>query len=394
MNKSKTPIFLICLVNIIPIAVGLVFYPIFFFDLLPNYENYTLVFWSICSIFLYYFNSEKTNIAISNLRKDMYNYKIEKEILAFSVIAAILIIINIDWVADSRSLGIDVRSIRVKSFFLFEDIFFILLVYYFCRVVLEVRITNLLWFLGIVTGMAIVFGRFGLIVGQIMGVIILGSKNLGQSAERRALMTVIVAGTIFGIYVIENIRAEDLSSNRLAASEATQNFVDRLGEFATLGVTDSVFERPDYSGFSDFGNLAYLYLPSVLFADKPVVEGGASYMQENFNLGGATEAGQGTRFPIMLHIDSYRRFGWGGLIFAVLPGLLVRLNFIIFQFIRTKFAIPFIEIIILKYYQTKQTANIHSSFVLASGIISPFLNLSTSNFWETSLKDIFLFDKI
>jgi hypothetical protein len=202
---------------------------------------------------------------------------------------------------------------------------------------------------GIVTGMAIVFGRFGLIVGQIMGVIILGSKNVGQSAARRVLMTVIVAGTIFGIYIIENIRAEDLSSNRLAASEATQSFVDRLGEFATLGVTDSVFERPDYSGFSEFGNLAYLYLPSVFFADKPVVEGGASYMQENFNLGGATEDGQGTRFPIMLHIDSYRRLGWGGLIFAVLPGLLVRLNFIIFQFIRTKFSIPFIEIIILKY---------------------------------------------
>lgn len=349
MNKSKIPIFLICLANIIPISVGLIFYPLFFFDLSKNYENFTILFWSISLIFLYYLNAEKTNIAIGNLRKDMYNYQIEKEILAFSFISAILIIINIDWIADSRSLGIDVRSIRVKSFFLFEDIFFILLVYYFCRLVLNIRITNLLWFVGIVTGMAIVFGRFGLIVGQIMGVIILGSKNVGQSAARRVLMTVMVAGTIFGIYIIENIRAEDLASNRLAASEATQSFVDRLGEFATLGVTDSVFEWPDYSGFSDFGNLAYLYLPSVLFADKPVVEGGASYMQENFNLGGATENGQGTRFPIMLHIDSYRRFGWGGLIFAVLPGLFVRLNFIIFQFIRKKFSIPFIEIIILKY---------------------------------------------
>jgi hypothetical protein len=350
MSRSLLPISVICAANIVPLIVGLVFYPKFIGVLSSNYILFTIVFWSIAVILFALFNRKALHIAISNLRNDVSNPNAATVARFIILILILLVLINIDWVAGSRDLGIDVRGVRFKIFFLFEDMFFIIIVYYFCKVLIFPRFGNVLTFLCISTGMVMVFGRFGLVAGPMIGLVIFGSKGLFQGVGRKVGMAMLLFGVVTGVYVIENARAKNLPGSQLSISDVTLKFVDRLGEFGTLKITDQVFERSEFAGLSNFSNLQYLYLPSVLFPDKPIIEGGSTYLSENFGLGSANELyGTGTRFPIMLHVDSYRRFGWWGLGFAILPGGLFLMSLSVFQWLRTKLKIPFIEIISIKY---------------------------------------------
>lgn len=352
MSESDRPrvysTILLCLSNVLPLVAGLCFFPIFVYDLSANYITFTISYWVIFVWSMFYFAGSHIENAINSINRDFYAPEKTRICVGFAWILFFLFLLNIDWLPHSRSMGLDVRSLRFKIFFLFEDVLFLTYIVFFCRMILSVSFRRLFLLALFAFFLIMVFGRFGLLIGQLVAMIVLGRQLISGGIKKFAILSLIASSTIIGIYAIEAYRASEVSTQALDTAGAAENFVDRIGEFGTLRIVDDVFSSSQFVGFSGFENLSYLYLPSIFFDLKPIIDDGASYLAQNFGLGSSNDQEAETRFPIMLHVDSYKRFGWFGLLVALVPSILIRINLMLFSAFRRLTGAPFLDLIIFK----------------------------------------------
>jgi len=327
------PFILITLANTLPLIVGIFFYQNFFGNFESNYIVYTILFWFFAIFFL--FVALKRNILVIKnlLLTDLKYLKVLNYFIFFSFF---MFLINYDLIFTSRNVGLNVTSFKFKLFFLFEDIY--ILTYYLLlfKTFIDKKFLNIV--LSILFSIIIIglFGRFIIITSFLIFLLLVWVHN----QEKKTFYSSIMLGGIMIIvlYFVENFRNPE--------SIFFIQLLDRISEAATLSIVDQIMKNPPLDYFKNFENLIFLYIPSVIYPAKPFINDGFSFMIDYFGYGSGETF---TRFPILLHIDSFRRFGWYGLIFSILPTLvfyyLIKINFLLKQ----KFMIPFSFILTFKY---------------------------------------------
>ena len=327
------PFILITLANTLPLIVGIFFYQNFFGNFESNYIVYTILFWFFAIFFL--FVALKRNIlAIKNLL--LTDLKYLKVLNYFIFFSFFMFLINYDMIFASRNVGLYVTSFKFKLFFLFEDIY--ILTYYLLlfKTFIYKKFLNIV--LSILFSIIIIglFGRFIILTSFLIFLLLVWVKN----QEKKTFYPSIILGCIMIIllYFVENFRNPE--------SIFFIQLLDRISEAATLSIVDQIMNNPPLDYFKNFQNLIFLYIPSAIYPAKPPVSDGFTFMIDYFGYGGGET---NTRFPILFHIDSFRRFGWYGLIFSILPTLvfyyLIKINLLLKQ----KFMIPFSFILTFKY---------------------------------------------
>ena len=327
------PFILITLANTLPLIVGIFFYQNFFGNFESNYIVYTILFWFFAIFFL--FVALKRNIlAIKNLL--LTDLKYLKVLNYFIFFSFFMFLINYDMIFASRNVGLYVTSFKFKLFFLFEDIY--ILTYYLLvfKTFIDKNFLNIV--LSILFSIIIIglFGRFIILTSFLIFLLLVWVKN----QEKKIFYTSIMLGGIMIIllYFVENFRNPE--------SIFFIQLLDRISEAATLSIVDQIMNNPPLDYFKNFQNLIFLYTPSAIYPAKPPISDGFTFMIDYFGYGGGEAF---TRFPILFHIDSFRRFGWYGLIFSILPTLvfyyLIKINLLL----KKKFMIPFSFILTFKY---------------------------------------------
>ena len=327
------PFILITLSNTLPLIIGIFFYQNFFDNFESNYIVYTILFW-LFAIFFLFFILKRNILVIKNLLlQDLKSLKVLNYFIFFSFF---MFLINYDLIFSSRNIGLNVTSFRFKLFFLFEDIY--ILTYYLLlfKTFIDKKFLNII--LSILFSIILIglFGRFIIITSFLIFLLLVWVNN----QEKKTFYSSIMLGGIMIIvlYFVENFRNPE--------SIFFIQLLDRISEAATLSIVDQIMNNPPLDYFKNFENLIFLYIPSVIYPAKPFINDGFSFMIDYFGYGGGETF---TRFPILLHIDSFRRFGWYGLIFSILPTLvfyyLIKINFLLKQ----KFMIPFSFILTFKY---------------------------------------------
>jgi len=327
------PFILITLANTLPLIVGIFFYQNFFGNFESNYIVYTILFWFFAIFFLFFILKRNILVIKNLLLQDLKYLKVLNYFIFFSFF---MFLINYDLIFSSRNIGLNVTSFKFKLFFLFEDIY--ILTYYLLlfKTFIDKKFLNIV--LSILFSIIIIglFGRFIIITSFLIFLLLVWVHN----QEKKTFYSSIMLGGIMIIvlYFVENFRNPE--------SIFFIQLLDRISEAATLSIVDQIMNNPPLDYFKNFENLIFLYIPSAIYPAKPFINDGFSFMIDYFGYGGGETF---TRFPILLHIDSFRRFGWYGLIFSILPTLvfyyLIKINFLLKQ----KFMIPFSFILTFKY---------------------------------------------
>jgi len=327
------PFILITLANTLPLIVGIFFYQNFFGNFESNYIVYTILFWFFAIFFLFFILKRNILVIKNLLLQDLKYLKVLNYFIFFSFF---MFLINYDLIFTSRNVGLNVTSFKFKLFFLFEDIY--ILTYYLLlfKTFIDKKFLNIV--LSILFSIIIIglFGRFIIITSFLIFLLLVWVNN----QEKKTFYSSIMLGGIMIIvlYFVENFRNPE--------SIFFIQLLDRISEAATLSIVDQIMNNPPLDYFKNFENLIFLYIPSAIYPAKPFINDGFSFMIDYFGYGGGETF---TRFPILLHIDSFRRFGWYGLIFSILPTLvfyyLIKINFLLKQ----KFMIPFSFILTFKY---------------------------------------------
>lgn len=327
------PFILIALANTLPLIVGIFFYQNFFGNFESNYIVYTVLFWLFAIFFLFIFVKRNILVIKNLLLTDLKYLKVLNYFIFFSFF---MFLINYDLIFTYKNIGLNVTSLKFKLFFLFEDIY--ILTYYLLvfKTFIDKNFLNIV--LSILFSIIIIglFGRFIIITSFLIFLLLAWVKN----QEKKIFYTSIMLGGIMIIllYFVENFRNSE--------SIFFIQLLDRISEAATLSIVDQIMNNPPLDYFKNFQNLIFLYTPSAIYPAKPPISDGFTFMIDYFGYGGGEAF---TRFPILFHIDSFRRFGWYGLIFSILPTLvfyyLIKINLLL----KKKFMIPFSFILTFKY---------------------------------------------
>ncbi|MFG6547048.1 hypothetical protein ACGYLM_18465 [Sulfitobacter sp. 1A10445] len=335
----RLALFIVLFANMVPIFVGIASYRILIGPFSSSYVTYTLLFWALAALVFYKFCANPMRRLLEMLQIDIRSRSFGRLLIFVSII---LIFGNSGWLLSAREAGIDNRGIIFKIFFLFEDVLFIafILTVYSAFMDPSVRRVTGLAVIGFV--MMTVFGRFGVICSAALVLVLIGMDRKLLTGRMLVTVTSVILLTTVATTLVEATRMDAVKNTSLWSALG-----DRVGEMATLSVVDHIFSQENFDGFSGFGNLIYLYAPSIVFPEKPIINDGSVFLLEAYSLGVGEN---GTRFPIMLHVDSYRRFGWGGIVVALLPALLFRLLVNFTYYLWSQLRVPFLGLALLKYF--------------------------------------------
>jgi hypothetical protein len=334
----RLPIAIILMANLVPIFIGITGYLVLGLPLSADYITFTTIFWLIASFFLIWFNRRTSDSLMILLQEDLSRQGIIK-FLTFLAVAIILL--NLPWLSSARSSGIDNRDLVFKIFFLFEDLFFVVIALTMLSLFTRPSIRSAIIVAFLITFLSVVFGRFGIITIFCLLILLVSVDANCLGIRKKIILGLLFLLTLLGVLAIEIVRSDTGLTTDIYA-----RLLDRIGEFATLSIVDSIFANETKIYFDGFENLQYLYAPSIFFPDKPIINDGSVFLRSEFGLGAGTVE---TRFPILLHIDAYRRFGWYGLWAALLPSAFVFLIFKTTIYFRKYFHVPFLALIAMKY---------------------------------------------
>ncbi|WP_133125997.1 hypothetical protein [Pseudohalioglobus lutimaris] len=292
-------------------------------------------------------NREGAKTLLSSLGSDFGRKNV---VLYFVVVAALIVVVNIPTVLGARASQIDNRDFLFKLFFLFEDFLFLSVAACLVYTIVTRSVVGLLLSIGMVYFVYLVFNRFGMVATAVLvwfsffardtqsiGV----SRGLPRGGTRSTFVTILVVLFAFsGLFIIEAKRHD----HGLTAG-VSDALVDRVGEFATLEVVDKMYSARRFDGFDGFENLKYLYLPAVFFPNKPIINDGSVYLRERFGMGTGYSS---TRFPILLHNDAFRRFGWWGIICGLLPSISLYVMIRLSLFLRRVTGVPLLSLLTMK----------------------------------------------
>jgi hypothetical protein len=229
-----------------------------------------------------------------------------------------------------------------KLFFVLEDLLFIAF-----SVVLIFFLKTKKWTLALCLGYFSLlyltsYGRFSVLVSLLILFLVFGVRLSLRSLTSSLL---VVAMSVSLLFVIEGGRSKSEQVPVLL-----QLLGDRISEVASLRVVSDIFEYQKPEGLVNFDRLKLLYVPSVLYEKKETINDGSEYMFERFQLGKADVGeAQVTRFPILFHVDGFRRFGWFGLFFGFLPLIFLKVGVLVSKFFTFRLGVPFVWLLVLKY---------------------------------------------